>query len=290
MSLRSKGEIYLIKGPEKGYIGQTVCQKPRSKGGADVRFAIHIRMAVQGSKGCPALYSAIRKYGPSSFSVKTIRICERSELNYYETKYIRQYNTLAPNGYNLEKGGGNLLTRHSDTIERLRSASTGSANPNFGKQRTEAVRAKISAANSGKVRTEEMRAAMKLIKLGSKKTEACKAKTRDTNLSRYGFATASQHADVKEKMKATCLERFGFANAMQNKEFAKATGAAMVGFRRKPEYANLPRYIQRVRGPSKDGYQVINHPTLKRKAFASKKKTLEENMARAKAYLAGASV
>lgn len=288
MSLRSKGEIYLIKGP-RSYIGQAVCQKPRTLWGAEKRFALHVSSALSGSTACPALYNAIRKYGPSAFSVKVIMICERQQLNYYETKFIRQYNTVAPNGYNLEKGGGNLLTRHPETIERMKAASTGQRNPNFGMPRTAEVRAKISAANKGKVRTAEMRQRMSSAKIGTGKTEACKEKARLTNLDRYGVEHASQSDELKQKYRDTCMQKYGTSHPMQNKEFAKAFGAAAVGYRRNPEYANLPKYVYRMyQKGCKDGYEVKNHPVLKRKSFAAMSRCLDENLALAKQYLTSA--
>lgn len=285
MSLRNKGEIYLIKGP-KCYIGQAVCYKGKAVWGAEKRFAHHLSLALAGSNGCPALYNAIRKYGPESFSVKVIMLCDRPQLNYFETKFIRQYGCQAPKGYNLEKGGGNLLARHADTIERMRVASTGNRNPNFGIPRSAEVRAKISAANKGKIRTEEMRRRMSELKIGTGKTEECKEKARKTNLEKYGVEHASQSEELKQKYRDTCFEKYGAAHPMQNKDFAKAAGAAKVGFRRNPDYADLPRYVYRMyQKNKKDGYEVKNHPTLKRKSFAALSRDLAENLELAELYL-----
>lgn len=45
------------------------------------------------------------KYGIENFNFKILEECSKSELNDKERYYIQKYNTLAPNGYNLQKGG-----------------------------------------------------------------------------------------------------------------------------------------------------------------------------------------
>ena len=54
-----------------------------------------------------ALKSAIKKYGKQNFERKTLRILKDDEnhLN-YEEKYINEYNTITPKGYNISPTGG----------------------------------------------------------------------------------------------------------------------------------------------------------------------------------------
>lgn len=65
------------------------------------------------------LYKSIRKYGIENFTIEEIGGANSlSELNYLEKLYICKYNSLAPNGYNLQEGGGNA--RHNkETIEKM---------------------------------------------------------------------------------------------------------------------------------------------------------------------------
>jgi hypothetical protein len=78
------------------------------------------------SSGCVALHNAILKYGRENFKVEQIDIAlDQVELDYKEIKYIELYNTLAPNGYNLTKGG--------DYKKDMR----GEHNPMYGKKRPE---------------------------------------------------------------------------------------------------------------------------------------------------------
>lgn len=79
------------------YIGQTIHSlnhrwnehKNNAKRGMDTYF-----------------YKAIRKYGIENFIIEQIAEANsKQELNALEIKYIQEYNSLAPNGYNISTGG-----------------------------------------------------------------------------------------------------------------------------------------------------------------------------------------
>ena len=114
------GEIYLITSPSgKQYIGQAV--KVLSNGkkwGYLCRWNAHINEAKHHKDYCRLLNNAIRKYGPESFKVE--KICEGKieDLNDLESKYIAEYNTLAPNGYNLTTGGKSNSRQSKESSER----------------------------------------------------------------------------------------------------------------------------------------------------------------------------
>lgn len=44
---------------------------------------------------------AIKKYGKNNFSFQILKECEEKDLDSFEEKYINQYQSLAPNGYNI---------------------------------------------------------------------------------------------------------------------------------------------------------------------------------------------
>lgn len=46
---------------------------------------------------------AIQKYGKENFSFQIIEECDKSSLNQKEAFYIKQFNSLVPNGYNIEE-------------------------------------------------------------------------------------------------------------------------------------------------------------------------------------------
>lgn len=90
------GYIYLIKNKinNKNYVGQTIREN------VNERWKEH-----KYKKGCPLLKNAIKSHGILNFDFKIIIICFDSDLNFYEEFYIKKYNSLYPNGYNLLKGG-----------------------------------------------------------------------------------------------------------------------------------------------------------------------------------------
>lgn len=108
------GVIYLITGPnpEHKYIGQTKMfrikylenkQKHRYKYfDYNGRFKEHLVAA----RYNPTYHidRIIKKYGPEKFSVKLVRYCFPDELDDYEVKYIKKFNTLYPNGSNIVLG------------------------------------------------------------------------------------------------------------------------------------------------------------------------------------------
>ena len=93
-----KGRIYKITNKVNGklYIGQTIY--PLS-----YRYTNHLSDARNG-RGY-AMASAIRKYGEKNFKIELIEECDEDQLNDLEIKYIKKYNSVTPNGYNLTHGG-----------------------------------------------------------------------------------------------------------------------------------------------------------------------------------------
>ena len=116
------GEIYCITSPsDKKYIGQ--CVKKLSNGknwGYIQRWRDHIRDST-GKNYCRLLNNAIKKYGSKSFKIEVIKECNISELNYYEEYYIKLFNSMTPNGYNLTSGGSNCF--QSDETRQLKRES-----------------------------------------------------------------------------------------------------------------------------------------------------------------------
>lgn len=50
-------------------------------------------------------HRAIRKYGINNFTFKVLEECNPSDLNDKEKYYIKQHNSMMPNGYNMTIGG-----------------------------------------------------------------------------------------------------------------------------------------------------------------------------------------
>lgn len=52
-------------------------------------------------------HEAINEFGFDNFDFSIIEICDKNDLNDKEIFYIKDYNTLVPNGYNVSEGGHN---------------------------------------------------------------------------------------------------------------------------------------------------------------------------------------
>ena len=118
------GFIYKITAPSgKSYIGQVVeFLRDGSKKGVHGRWKQHCASAKRDpKKGCVYLNRAIIKYGEEQFTVEELFYGDVNLLDVYEKKFIKIYNTLAPNGYNLQSGGTN--TKHSEETCIKRSIS-----------------------------------------------------------------------------------------------------------------------------------------------------------------------
>lgn len=127
--------IYKVTNKLNGkiYIGQTIQSLKR-------RFANH---ACQGH----CLYSAIKKYSKENFKIQLLARCNsREEMNHRESYYIKLFNTLAPNGYNLTSGGP-LGASHVYTKRKLSVSHRGIA---LGRKHSEETKKKIALGNTGK--------------------------------------------------------------------------------------------------------------------------------------------
>lgn len=130
-----KGYIYKVMNlvNEKLYIGQTT-------GSVRNRWQHH----KSPRSACTIFKNAIKKYGSSAFEVtviKEITADSKKELydllNDLESKYIKENNSLSPNGYNYMSGGKNSPGKRTEV------------SPFKGKKHTEESKEKIAAANRG---------------------------------------------------------------------------------------------------------------------------------------------
>jgi group I intron endonuclease len=119
-----KGFVYRILNNISGkcYIGET------GQSSVKKRWDTHLSKINKGS-GCPALRDAIVKYGIENFTFEVICTCETLEERMEkEINYIKEYNSMVPNGYNILPGGhysgGFIGKKHSEeTKEKLRESS-----------------------------------------------------------------------------------------------------------------------------------------------------------------------
>jgi group I intron endonuclease len=141
------GYIYLVTNKLNGYqyIGQTL------RNDIETRWKQH-KMIQKNTIG-KYLFNAYNRYGIENFKFEIICICFDEDCNKYEAEYIKKFNTIVPNGYNLQSGGLNYK-HHPETIEKMKISLKGksgvirdekwrnnmkirmsdSKNPNFGKK------------------------------------------------------------------------------------------------------------------------------------------------------------
>jgi len=118
-------EIYKIVNlsNNKIYVGQAVSHilnhKKYRPYGHEGRFRCHISEAFSTKKNqSHYLNNSIRKYGVEDFVVELIECCEIKDADERETHYIKEFNSLYPNGYNL-KNGGKVFTHSNESKKRV---------------------------------------------------------------------------------------------------------------------------------------------------------------------------
>lgn len=119
------GHIYLMTNTitHKYYVGQTLShRKNRGKYrpfGYMGRFQDHISEAICNTKKkqCTYLNNAIRLHGKEAFHCELLITCPKDELDIQEEHYIKEYNSLYPNGYNLTHGGKVFKNMETNDVE-----------------------------------------------------------------------------------------------------------------------------------------------------------------------------
>lgn len=117
------GYIYKITNRVSGkiYIGKTEQHNVES------RWKRHKYMFGKTKGGCPALRDAVKKYGIDSFTFEILIICFDEDCDRWEKEYIKKYNCIVPNGYNILEGGQGGAgfrgkTHCAETVERIQAS------------------------------------------------------------------------------------------------------------------------------------------------------------------------
>lgn len=151
----SYGEIYKLTSQtsNKSYIGQAKKYMGiyDSPWGMEKRWKSHVREATCGKTDhCRLLNNAIRKYSQNDFTLTKLCDCEsKKDMDEKEKHYINEYNTLVPNGYNLNKGGY-CGADSEETKEKKRLA-------NLGRKHTLKARRNMTNAQLGNRRNKKVR-------------------------------------------------------------------------------------------------------------------------------------
>jgi group I intron endonuclease len=156
--------VYLITATTNGkaYVGQSSFTLFK-------RWENHKRCARHGRQ--TPLYHAIRKYGVQAFAIRVLAESDsKQEIDYLEKKFIQDFGTKVPNGYNLSDGGdGAPGYRHTpETKELLRKLRIGKSSWMKGRTPTPRMRASVAEANKKRVWTDESRAKVGIASKGNK--------------------------------------------------------------------------------------------------------------------------
>ena len=89
----------------KSYIGQSIHIEQRKR--QHIASAYYPKSNTYNS----LFHMAIRKYGLDNFDFEILTICKVEELDTLEKMYIKKFNSLMPNGYNMTPGGENARSQ-----------------------------------------------------------------------------------------------------------------------------------------------------------------------------------
>jgi len=176
--------IYIAENKINGkkYIGQTIKSLEERK-----------RRHIYLSNYNPKTYfqKALKKYGSNNFTFKIIEECvDISQLNEREQYWIKEYNTLSPNGYNLNTGGKNhnvSETTKKDISNTLKQYYKNHKSKSIGFKHTDETKKNIKEKNTGKKRSDETKEKLRKANLGKTLSNETKEKLRKASLGKIGY-------------------------------------------------------------------------------------------------------
>lgn len=140
--------VYLIRNKVNGkcYVGQTTQD-------VNVRLRNHRNKANMTKPSRLPIHQAIKKHGWAAFDKFVLEVCDSIEaMDVAEQYWIAKYDCLAPNGYNLESGGGKAVREiHPETRQRMSEAHAGHT------RHTDESRKAIGDARRGHIKSDEDR-------------------------------------------------------------------------------------------------------------------------------------
>lgn len=176
---------------DKIYIGQTIES-------IEKRWKRHTWKSTK-NRNAMAITNAIIKYGENNFIIEQIDSAENLEdLNKKEEYYIKYYNSISPNGYNIKYGGNNK--RLSEETKLKISIS------NKGKTITEETRKKLSDSHKGWVPSEETRQKWRDAFSGKRPSEKTIQGSIEYNQKTFTLLSPDGELVTFTNMKKFCLE------------------------------------------------------------------------------------
>ena len=160
--------------------------------------------------GSGVIIKNIYKKRPETLKEEYIKTCySEEEMCSDEQYYIKFYNTLWPNGYNLTEGGEGEIPCEEvrkKISETLKSKMIGDKHPMFGKHHTEETRRKISEGNKGKTLSEESKRKMSGSHSGEKNPMFGKHLSDETKKKISESKKGKQHTEETKKKLSNALK------------------------------------------------------------------------------------
>jgi hypothetical protein len=252
------GVIYKISSNKdvKVYIGQTISTLTRRWGG-HVCCCRDYALVASGKNRyknhCKALYRAMIKHGVNSFRIEQIDVAySEDELNDLEIKYIKQFNSYTPNGYNITKGGASRSIVSDEAKEAARLKCIASIHANIDAKR----------------HCEASKGLPPLVQMCHKGDNIIYQIQNFPGKCKLKCFSSSKYGSVENAKKA-CLDYYNIL---------KTTDTVYIKQKQRPD---LPKGITALR----NGYKCSKMHKKKRYAKEFLLGTNEENLVNAKAYL-----
>lgn len=153
----------LING--KCYIGQT--------------NNFNLRMSAHKATYKSMVSKAIHKYGKENFKFEKLAIFEDYMIDDAEQKAINVFNTICPNGYNLDNGGCLQKQMSDEAKKKLSKSKTGKPSNRKGKTMSEETRQRLSQSKKGKPISQKIKDMLLNYAKNQKMSEATKKKISD---------------------------------------------------------------------------------------------------------------
>lgn len=189
--------MYINKNNGKKYIGQTVDFNRRHKQ--------HINASLSNMNGYDEntpIHRAMRKYGIDNFEIVILKqdLSDQEELNYWESFYIKEYNTLYRNGmgYNVSSGGSYGNPYAGKTEEEMKKISKKKSESRKGIKFTEEHKKHISENSYMKNIPSEQHPFY-----GKHHSEEANEKNKQAHIGKH------HTEETKEQIKKTCTDKFG---------------------------------------------------------------------------------
>lgn len=229
------GFVYLITNSVTGkkYVGQTT---------KSIQTRLRQHEQLQGK--CPALESAIKKYGREAFSILPLAQAQTQvELNSEEGYWIETFRTVSPGGYNLRGGGGQIGAMHAETKEKLRVASSTDERREFlrGLRKRPEVLARYaeSSRENWESKQEKMAAGRARPEVQLRRKESVRKAWKDPELldrQRLHLAEIAQRPEVKEA-RSEALRRL-WSDPEHSQQRGANISSALIGHKKKIDYSD----------------------------------------------------